>query len=59
MSNSAHRGPPKPLKGKPATFSQKSVTAKANAARQGRRPGAVFLFIILLVSMEERLHYAK
>ncbi len=38
---------PKPLEGKPATFSQKSVTANANAAtlavcREDQRPFFVF-----------------
>ncbi|ROL43939.1 hypothetical protein DPX16_11971 [Anabarilius grahami] len=49
---------PKPLEGKPATFSQKSVTANANAPPLAvRREGDQRLFFEWM-SMDERLHYA-
>jgi len=48
----------KPLEGKPATFSQKSVTANANTPPPAvRREGDQRLFFEWML-MDERLHYA-
>ncbi len=53
-------GETKPLEGKPATISQKSVTAKANASGLAvRGKGDQRPFVFEWMSMEERLHYAE
>ncbi len=50
----------KPLEGKLATISRKSITAKANASGLAvRGKGDQRPFFIEWMSMEERLHYAE